>query len=387
MMLPKNGCAYPFKAAMMMHGTPTTPCCRFHDRFLSEADKNPDDLFRDIRDTMMRNEWHEGCFKCKADEDAGKTSMRTEADEFFDDFTDNLELQYLEITVGRLCNLACVSCGLEFSHTWDKDSIALDYPNTYKIEHFKKKENSELNLDDLDIQRLKNVRFMKVTGGEPFLHRQFLNLIVRLAESGLSKNIEIEIFTNSTWYPKKVDEDALLTFKKVTITASIDGYGEVNDLLRYPAKWDVVESTLDKWIEMRDNNKDKVEVMIACTISVINAPQMLEFMVWARSEKYCPVILQTVYEPHYLSISHWPDWFKKGLEYTVDSQFSFDTKKFPYEKRKKPHQLVKKLCKRTGANHDDSEDFLIEMNRLFELRGQSIDMAPQFKKIIETFKP
>ena len=195
-------------------GTPTTPCCRFHDRFLSDADKNPDDMFRDIRDTMMRNEWHEGCFKCKADEDSGKTSMRTEADEFFDDFTDSVELQYLEITVGRLCNLACVSCGLEFSHTWDKDSIALDYPNTYKIEHFKKKENSELNLDDLDIQRLKNVRFMKVTGGEPFLHRQFLNLIVRLAESGLSKNIEIEIFTNCTWYPKKVDEDALLTFKK-----------------------------------------------------------------------------------------------------------------------------------------------------------------------------
>ena len=91
-------------------------------------------MFRDIRDTMMRNEWHEGCFKCKADEDAGKTSMRTEADEFFDDFTDTVELQYLEITVGRLCNLACVSC--DWSCTSDDDdarpltrSCTLNYPH------------------------------------------------------------------------------------------------------------------------------------------------------------------------------------------------------------------------------------------------------------------
>ena len=32
--------------------------------------------------------------------------MRTEADEFFENFTDETKIEYLEITVGRLCEFA-----------------------------------------------------------------------------------------------------------------------------------------------------------------------------------------------------------------------------------------------------------------------------------------
>ena len=178
--LPANACAYPFKAKMMMHGTPATPCCRFHDRFLSDADKNSDTLFTDIKTSMMRNEWHPGCYKCKSDEEVTGNSMRTEADEFFNNFTDFEQLEYLEITVGRLCNLACIGCGLEFSHKWDEDSIALDLPNLYKLEHYKK--HQEMDIDGIDLDNFRHLKFLKVTGGEPFLHRQFLNLIIRLAD-------------------------------------------------------------------------------------------------------------------------------------------------------------------------------------------------------------
>lgn len=384
-MLPVNGCAYPFKAQMRMHGTPATPCCRFHDRFLSDADKNPQDLFADVRSAMLRNEWHPGCFKCKADEESKGHSMRTEADEFFDDFTDDMQLQYLELTVGRLCNLACIGCGLEFSHTWDKDSIKLGLPNVDKIDHFKK--NGELDLDNIDLESLRHLRFMKVTGGEPFLHKQFLNLIVRLAESGLAENIEIEIFTNCTWYPKKVDEDALLSFKKVIISTSIDAHGRTNDVVRYPAKWKVIENTLDKWINMRNNNEGKVEVLIACTVNVLNAPALFDFMLWARIEKRVPVMLQTVYEPHYLSILHWPDWFKRGLRFTIDQQFGIDTKRFDDKRLNKAYKLLNKLTETKGANHDNSDEYLTEMNRIFDLREHTLDDVPKFKNIIETFKP
>lgn len=368
----------------MMHGTPATPCCRFHDRFLSEADKNPDTMFADIQETMMRDEWHPGCFKCKADEESKGSSMRTEADEFFTDFDDVRRLEYLEITVGRLCNLACISCGLEFSHTWDKDSVALGLPNVDKIDHFKR--NQELSLDDLDLADLKDLRFIKVTGGEPFLHRQFLNLIVRLADSGLAENIEIEIFTNCTWYPKKVDEEALLKFKRIIISTSIDAWGDLNDVIRYPAKWDKISETFDRWLEMR-NNSDKVEVGIACTVNVLNAASLYDFMLWARIEKRVPVILQTVYEPNYLSILHWPDWFKRGLKFTIDQQWGIDSERFPDARLNKAYKLLDKLTKTTGANHDNSDEYLAEMQRLFDLRGHSLDNTPKFSNILKTFKP
>ena len=372
---------------MLMHGLPATPCCRFHNRFLDESDKEPVDnfnaTFADIRETMMRNEWHPGCYKCKADEETKGSSMRTEADEFFDDFTDEFKLEYLEITVGRLCNLACISCGVDFSHKWDDDAIALKIDTPQYIT--KLKEKQELDLDDLDVTLLKDLKNIKVTGGEPFLHKQFLRFIVRLYEAGLSENIRIEIFTNCTWYPAKVEMDALLSFRQIRITTSIDGIGKVNDVLRYPSKWEHVEATLDKWIEVRDSfgapYNRKFILSAAPTLNVINAPYMFEFMHWARVHKQIEVVLQTVYEPNYLSITHWPNWFKDKLQFVVDQQYDGFNNRGP--KLAPAWKLITKMCKHTQQNEDKSLEYLQELERIFEHRGHTLDDVHRFKRILE----
>ena len=372
--LPANACAYPFKAEMLMHGQPATPCCRFHTRFLPE-----DNSFNEIRKTMMRNEWHPGCYKCKSDEEMKGSSMRTEADEFFDDFTDTVRLEYLEITVGRLCNLACLSCGSEFSHTWDKDEIALGISSEDKIK--KLKEVQEYDLDNINLDDLKHVKFIKVTGGEPFLHRQFLNLVVRLADSGIAGQIDLEIFTNCTWFPAKLELDALMKFKRIQLSPSIDGVGSTNDLLRYPSKWEKVEATLDKWIEVKDAT-GRLKIATATTVSVINAPQLHEFIHWARVHKGIEVILQTVYEPHYLSIEHWSNGFRRALDLIVDQQymgFNKNSGKF-----KASHKLLKDLCSTVTNAHDDkTQEYITELKRILAHRGQDISMAPKFASIVK----
>ena len=361
--LPANACAYPFKAEMLMHGQPATPCCRFHTRFLPE-----DNSFNEIRKTMMRNEWHPGCYKCKSDEEMKGSSMRTEADEFFDDFTDTVRLEYLEITVGRLCNLACLSCGAEFSHTWDKDELALGISSPEKIK--KLKEVQEYDLDNLDLDKLKHVKFIKVTGGEPFLHRQFLNLVVRLADSGIAGQIDLEIFTNCTWFPKKLELDALLKFKRIQLSPSIDGVGTTNDLLRYPSKWETIEATLDKWIEVKDAT-GRLKIATATTVSVINAPQLHEFIHWARVHKGIGV----------MSVEHWPNWFKRTLELTIDQQymgFNKNAGKFTPS-----YKLLKNMCATTDNQQDNSEQYIKELNRILTHRGQDINLAPKFENILK----
>lgn len=380
--LPSNACAYPFKAAMLQHGLPATPCCRFHHRFLSDVDSDPLTPFADIQETMLKNEWHPGCYKCKADELAGKASMRTEADKFFSDFTSNADLEYLEITVGRLCNLACITCGPEFSHTWDDDVIALKIEKQKYIDQLR--EVQELDLDNMDLEKLQNLKYLKVTGGEPFLHRQFLNLIVRLADSGIAENVRIEIFTNCTWYPAKVEMDALLQFKQVRITTSLDGIGTVNNFIRYPSKWERIEETLDKWIEVRDSfgapYNRKFIVSAAPTVSVLNACYMFEFMHWARVHKQIEVVLQTVYEPNHLSITHWPDWFKKKLQYTVNAQFEgFNNR---YDKLKPAHQLISKLCATPSNEIDKSSEYFHEIKRIARHRGQDVRELKKFWDLI-----
>lgn len=387
-MLPKNACAYPFKAAMLQHGVPATPCCRFHDRFLDSSDKESINTysatFADIRDTMMRNEWHAGCYKCRADEESKGSSMRTEANEFFKDFDDVARLEYLEITVGRLCNLACVTCGPEFSHTWDKDAIALGMESQEKITRLQQKQ--EYDLRDLNLDNLKYLRNIKVTGGEPFLHRQFLEFIVKLADSGLAQQINIEIFTNCTWWPAKVEYDALAKFKRIRICPSIDGYGITNDIVRYPSKFSKIEQTLDQWIAFRDEfnavEKDKVTIASATTVNVLNAPAMFEYMHWARVNKGIDVVLQSVYEPNYLSIIHWPQWYKRTLAFVADAQFdNFNNKRGRYVAA---HRLIKKLCATpTASNEDNSKEYLIKIQQLLEHRGQSIEDMPHFARILK----
>ena len=51
---------------------------------------------------------------------------------------------------------------------------------------------------------------------------QFLRWIVALADSGIAEQVEIEIFTNCTWWLQKADYDASMQFKKITICPSID---------------------------------------------------------------------------------------------------------------------------------------------------------------------
>lgn len=379
MKLPENGCAYPFKAKMLMHGTPATPCCRFHDRFLSEADKDPDNLFADIRATMMRNEWHEGCYKCKQDEENRGMSMRIAADEFFDDFDDVMRLEYMEITVGRLCNLACVTCGFEYSHTWDKDAVALGNPSLWKMEHFKK--NNELDLDSLSIDELQYVKHIKVTGGEPLLHKQFLNLIVRLADAGIAQNIDIEIFTNCTWWPKKVEYDALLQFKSIRITASIDAHNELNTIIRYPARWEVMESTLDKWIATsKEYGLDKFEVLIAGTVSVLNAPIIYDFAYWARQIKRVPLILQPVYEPHEYALSEWPKWYKDRVLEKFMTQWN-ETPEKVKSRLHRAHAMITSLCA-TEKDEDNSMEYLAKITELTEHRKQDISET-EFYKLLQ----
>lgn len=380
--LPKNACVYPFKGAMLMHNTPATPCCRFHNRFLTAADDNSintyTDTFTDIRETMMRNEWHPGCYKCKADEESKGSSMRTEADEFFSEFDDNTRLEYLEITVGRLCNLACISCGPEYSHTWDKDAVALGMNSQSSIDKMKK--DQEYDLDNLSLHTLRHVRHIKVTGGEPFLHKQFLKLIIRLAESGLAQQINLEIFTNCTWYPAKVEYDALAEFNRININPSIDGVGTTNDLVRYPSKFNVIEDTLDKWIEMRDNFRGKIRISTATTVNVLTAPQLWEFMHWARVHKGIDVVLQTVYEPNHLSIIHWPQWYKDMLNLTIEQQFGgFNNRAGKYEPA---YKLLKQMCA-TPSDGDNSELYLAQIRATFKHRGQRLEDATKFYEMIK----
>ena len=354
-------CRYPFKHAQVTPNDPAMPCCRFNHHFLDEKDKGEitdfANMFTDIRQKMLNNEYVPGCWKCYEDEKNGNFSMRHESFELWDD--DEIEFTGMEIVVGRLCNLRCVTCDADWSNKWDSDAKKLGL-------NVREKYINEFDLDNIDITVFKKIKFIKVTGGEPFLHRQFLNLIKRLALSGDAQHIAIEIFTNCTFYPSKMDETALKKFQKVDISLSIDALDEQFEYLRKGADWIKSEQIFLKWNKLAEDKN--INLQLATTVGILNVLYVYDLVHYFRGRYGINLMLQTVFEPKHLGIASYPDWVKDRIEYMLDTQFTqFHPKQ---EKFAKYYTKLKKMCKRTGSN-TSLEELRQEIEKLAIIRGDN----------------
>lgn len=354
----KYACRYPLKAVHIFPNTKDTPCCRFHQMYLKDNDvstiQNYDNMFSSIRNNMLTSPI-QGCEKCYEQDGRGIDSMRAESYRLFDN--DNVALECIEISVGRLCNLACVSCGIDSSTTWEEDSYVWNDAPTPK--------ETEVHIP-LNKDIYKDLKILKITGGEPFLHIKFLKFLKFLVDSDLAKNIELEIFTNTTFYPTKLDVDNLLCFKSVTLSCSIDGIGEVNEFLRYPSKWKATEEIFIKWKTLAEANKN-FNINVACTVGWLNLLYVKELLHWARIHHDTPMILQFIDGPSWLSINCLPSNYKKKIRYALDLQFD----EF-YHKRQKYDNIYNQLKAKLDSpgNVDDYELGVEKLQTLMAHRQQ-----------------
>jgi sulfatase maturation enzyme AslB (radical SAM superfamily) len=96
---------------------------------------------------------------------------------------------------------------------------------------------------------------------------------------GQAEKMSIEYNTNMTNLQPRVIK-LWEHFKTVTVGASIDGYGDVNDYQRFPAKWPSVYKNL----QVIDGLPSNVKAWLACTVTNLNVFHIPEFMKWKLTE-------------------------------------------------------------------------------------------------------
>jgi hypothetical protein len=109
-------------------------------------------------------------------------------------------------------------------------------------------------------------------------HRKFLDEIIR---RGYAKNISLRYNSNGIF----VNDDIIniwSKFKQVRYAFSIDAVGDKNYYIRYPAKWDDVERSL----ELLDNAPDNIHCSIACAVQVLNIKHLIDFAKWKLSRGF-----------------------------------------------------------------------------------------------------
>ena len=123
------------------------------------------------------------------------------------------------------------------------------------------------NQIDSILKKITNAKFVKFTGGEPFLIPQVEKIIDHLIETDSAKNIHLQFISNGT-QPMTRWIEKFHHFKTVDIDVSIDAIGERYEYIRPFADWNIVKDNLEN---LAKNHADK------CKISITTLPMLLNY--------------------------------------------------------------------------------------------------------------
>lgn len=257
-----------------------SPCCEITkfdspmevQESLSEAYNKPQ--FKRLRQQMLDGESNEHCERiCYKRERQGFTSKRLSEiakyeKKFGTAFTgketthgDIDEVNYLDVKPSNFCNSKCVMCNNNRSsqfaleskkHRDYKGPIVIGgwYPdNSYKFQ---------------DIY--KRVWRYKINGGETSVMPELEQILKEVAE-GESPNSQLVLNINNTFDITKFD-NYLQRVNRVSIGHSIEGWGTVNDYIRYPAQWNSILPNLKKFHAYAQENKSVDSSLIMCIMSL-----------------------------------------------------------------------------------------------------------------------
>lgn len=139
------------------------------------------------------------------------------------------------------------------------------------------------------------LRHIIFQGGEPFLVKEFDQILDVLIETGVAANVTFEIVSNMTTL-KDSTIDNLGKLKKVLLGVSIDGIGDVLEYIRYPAKWTDIENNI-----RRVRRLGNLELGFNTAVQLYNLHHMLEILRYCDSHDF-DVHTHFLVSPKYLSV-------------------------------------------------------------------------------------
>lgn len=295
-------------------------------------------FMRDTRLKMINNEIPDSCKKCFEEESKGIKSKRYWETEVWGqrlniedrvsmmntDGSLPVDIPYFDLRLGNLCNLKCIMCSPHDSSSWIKD-WKLQTPQ-YTVPLLKEDQLWDRTMDYTWYQKgsfiesmksqVQNIKELYFAGGEPLLIPEHYNILTFMVTTGNAANCILRYNSNGT----EISDELLELwshFKLVKFNLSIDAFGDKNEYIRYPSKWDVITENLHKL----DNTPDNIVVNVACAVQAMNVMYLDELIDWKMSKSFKKVNtkeygagligLHLVYLPSYMNVRVLPDNLKQ----------------------------------------------------------------------------
>ena len=257
-----------------------------------------------LKDNLDKGIEDKRCSTCWTKEKAGLTSYRLNGWRKYKKGEITTDpYSFLDLKLGNKCNLMCRMCHPGSSSLIEKelvDNKDFDWPSARNLNSqlstLKYKDNSWYEnpafYEDIKAHA-DQVRTLKFTGGEPTLIKPVHDLVEWFVKTGHSKHITIVITTNNTNKRLKL-YDNMLNFKQANLNISVDGSEDVYNYIRYPHTWDKFLNNIEKLKPY----KDKIDIQLKNTISILNVKNIVEWENWAIEDGW----------NHDIEIAYWP-WY------------------------------------------------------------------------------
>ena len=342
---------------------------------------NSDD-YKKIRKEFMDGKRPEMCTRCFREEDAGIRSPRIGYNEKW--YKDSvqvaeeipLDVRYVDIRLGNLCNLKCRMCNPWSSSMWVKDWNKV--VDTAQLEPNVPLSDEDLNwMENLQswpdrkqtgltfVEIAHTIEEMYLTGGEPTLALSQYQLFDYCIENNLAKNIKLKYNTNLTNVPQKMI-DYWSHFKGVQLNASIDATGARDRYIRYPSNWERIVENFDSL-----NALPNVNIQIHCTVQVLNMCVMSELFDWIASKDVAPkdIYLNILNHPESMNIRTLPKQLKELAEERLQ----------PYLDIPKVSDAIKYMWAEDwhAKRWKEFVDFNLKTDEL--QRGNLLEVCPEFR--------
>ena len=315
-MLNKSSCALPFMHMQTEPDGRVKLCC-LAKNYVTDDNGKPynfghddvDEIFnsnymRKVRNDMLNDIPVSDCKGCYEEENAGGISQRqvytqewlerdpeliTRIEESENnDYKIEPKVRYFDFRFGNMCNLKCRSCGPINSNQLLKESreLEVNHPNIRKFFLYNDQEVENINdwyQTNMFINNLRkqedHIRQIYFTGGEPTIIDQNYQILQELVDTGKASEVSLIFSSNMTNIQERFI-NLIMQFKKVTFLASCEGYGDVQEYLRYPAKWSVFEKNIKR---LASFDPGKITIMCTPVIQSVNLDRTVEFFEWIET--------------------------------------------------------------------------------------------------------
>ena len=215
------------------NGYTTIPCCLFKDKH-SNYVQNIEDLKTDpylnaIRERFKGDWKRPECVDCVMKEEMGVRSKRQSSLRRGNNGIDNWDIR-----PGNTCNLKCAMCNPWNSSKWYEDIDIFESYSNLNINKQNRRAREDLDWDYIYNNSKDKARKIYIAGGEPFYMKGVQRFVKLLSQHEWNrKHTEIQIQTNGV---SNTDEflETLKKFERLSFSISIDGWGSVNELIRFP---------------------------------------------------------------------------------------------------------------------------------------------------------